>query len=74
LFEMNGEGVLLEALKMSESKDGSAIIRLWETTGTNRRFFLNAFGNSKAFSIKGHEIKSIRLKNGSFKEVDLLEK
>ncbi|MGC9139352.1 alpha-mannosidase [Athalassotoga sp.] len=73
-FEVNGEGVLLEALKMSESKDGSAIIRLWETTGTNRRFFLNAFGNSKAFSIKGHEIKSIRLKNGSFKEVDLLEK
>jgi len=73
-FEVNGEGVLLEALKMSESKDGSAIIRLWETTGTNRRFFLNAFGNSKAFSIKEHEIKSIRLKNGSFKEVDLLEK
>lgn len=73
-FEIKGENVSMEVLKMSESKDGSAIIRVWETMGTDRNFFVNAFGNSKRFSIKKFEIKSIKFKDGSFKEVDMLEK
>lgn len=73
-FEMNGENVLMEALKMSESKDKSIIIRVWETMGSDRRFFVNAFGNSKTFDIKKFEIKSIKFKDRAFKEVDLLER
>ncbi len=70
---IDGEGVLMEVLKMSESKDGSVIMRVWECTGKDRNFSVNIFGKKGRFKIGKFEIKTIGFDGRSFYERNLLE-
>jgi len=73
-LKVEGENILMEVLKMSESRDNNLIMRIWETTGADQEFSVNAFGKSKTLGIKKHEIKTIKIGRNSFEEVNLLEK
>ena len=72
-IELKGEGVLLETLKMSEDKSQSLIARMWETMGREQNFSINVLGRLKNFSIRKYEVKTLKIRENSFKERDLME-
>lgn len=70
--DVRGDNVLLETLKMSESRDNSLIARVWETNGLNTEFSMSLFGKSTTFDIGKNEIKTLKLKD-RFEEANLME-
>jgi len=72
-LEVRGENVYMETLKLSENGDRSMIIRVWETAGKSGKFALHVLGKKQTFEIGCYEIKTIRISDDIFEEVDLME-
>ena len=71
-FALQDEGVQLLALKKCEDDNG-VIVRLLETAGSARPVSFTFQNRQFRIFLGAFEIKTLKLENGNFKEVNLLE-